>query len=163
LARVFVNHRADDGDQLALLIERDLSHRFGRQHLFLSSRSVLAGDDFDRVIRKRVRRCDVLVAVIGPDWLTISDLGDPKRRAVDNPADWPRREIVEAYANDVLVIPLLIGEVSRPTENDLPVELGFLARVQSLRFHLDDVGRSLDQLAERLEDVVPDLRGAARL
>ncbi len=162
MARVFVNYRTGDGDQLALLVERDLTHRFGQKHVFLASRSVPAGEEFDRVIRKNVRRSDVLVAIIGPAWFTIPAHRDPDRRAVDDPADWPRREIVEAFSNDVLVVPLLVGATPRLQEDDLPAELRFLARVQSLRFHRDTAEVSLDRLAGRLEDVVPALRDLAR-
>lgn len=162
MARVFVNYRTGDGDQLALLVERDLTHRFGQQHVFLASRSVPAGEEFDRVISKNVRRSDVLVAIIGPAWFTVPAHRDPDRRAVDDPADWPRREIVEAFNNDVLVVPLLVGATPRLQEDDLPAELQFLARVQSLRFHRDTAEASLDRLAGRLEDVVPALRDLAR-
>ncbi|MGH3792738.1 MAG: hypothetical protein ACRDQ9_18475 [Pseudonocardiaceae bacterium] len=42
----------------------------------------------------RVRTAPVLLAVVGPRWLTATD--PTGRRRIDDPDDWVRRELAEA-------------------------------------------------------------------
>jgi transaldolase len=56
-----------------VLIDRELSARLGGDRVFLDSRSIPAGADFVEELLGRLRACSVLVVVIGPRWLTLTD------------------------------------------------------------------------------------------
>lgn len=148
---VFVNYRTGDGDKTAALIARDLSHRFGDEPIFRASESIKPGMCYPEELLNNVRRSDVLLAVIGPDWTRFPALHD------DN--DWVRREILEALACGIPVIPVLEGRrTERLTASDLPAELQPLADRQSERLDLHQVESGLDRIAKRLIELVPTLR-----
>jgi formylglycine-generating enzyme required for sulfatase activity len=113
------------------------------------------GLDFVEVIEQAVGSCDALIALIGRQWLTISD--DSGRR-LDNPEDFVRLEIAAALARNIRVIPALVDAARMPRSPDLPDVLKPLARRHAIeigdrRFHYD-----VDQLIEVLEKVL----GAAK-
>jgi hypothetical protein len=85
--------------------------------VFLDSRSIPAGADFAEELLGRLRACSVLVVVIGPRWLTLTDAAG--RRRIDDPQDWIRREIAEAFTHGLRVIPVLTGGAALPAEADL--------------------------------------------
>ena len=98
----------------------------------------------------------ILLAVIGPHWLTVRDRAG--RRKVDLEADWTRREILEAFDCGITVIPVLIGkETKRLSANDLPAELGKLARCQELPFDEKNPKDSLAGIAAAVVAEVPGL------
>ncbi|MFB4295504.1 toll/interleukin-1 receptor domain-containing protein [Actinomadura sp. NTSP31] len=151
---VFINYRTGDGDEAAFAIERELSGRFGSEAVFRASKSISAGADFNRELLRAAQNCTVLLAVIGPDWL-----GDPRLRDEN---DWVRREIMEAYANAAMVIPVLKGRLTDRLRKDLlPPELGRLADAQSLRLDVRDGESGLARIAQVVAKAVPALREAA--
>jgi TIR domain len=102
---IFINYRGEDSQTAAALIDRELAARFGSDQVFLDCRSIPAGSDFVEELLGRVRSCSVLLVVIGPRWLTLAD--EAGQRRIDDPQDWLRREIVEAFAHARRVIPVL--------------------------------------------------------
>jgi hypothetical protein len=58
------------------------------------------------VITRAVGSCDVLLALIGERWLTISD--EHGGRCLDDPDDFVRLEIEAALTRKVRVIPILV-------------------------------------------------------
>lgn len=151
MAGVFINYRGDDSLTAAPLIDGVLAGRFGRDSVFLDSRSIPPGADFVEELLGRLRDCDVLLVVIGPRWLTVAD--EAGRRRLDDPADWVRREIVEAFALGMRVIPVLLDGVEVPAEADLPRELAALSRRQYValrrRHTEEDLNRLVDEITAR--------------
>src|SRR5260370_3062376 len=92
------------------LLYHTLSSRFGDSRVFLDSSTILAGDDFEQTILGRLRESNVLLAVIGPNWLSAAN--GPGGRHIDSPNDWVRRELAEAFALGLPVIPVLIYSTS---------------------------------------------------
>jgi hypothetical protein len=52
-----------------MLIDRELTHRFGREHVFKAGRSNTPGTDIPDSILDSVARCSLFLAVIDPAWL----------------------------------------------------------------------------------------------
>jgi hypothetical protein len=102
---VFINYRGEDSHSYGALLHAELSRRFGLESVFLDSASIPAGADFVEQLLGRVRQAAVVLAVIGSRWLAAAGPGG--RRRIDDPADWIRRELVEAFAAGVRVIPVL--------------------------------------------------------
>ncbi|MGW6745574.1 toll/interleukin-1 receptor domain-containing protein [Streptomyces sp. NPDC055025] len=153
---VFINYRTGDGDKCATTIERELSRRFGEERIFYASKSIGAGESFDRELVRNVRRSSLLLAVIGPTWVHRPQLHDEQ--------DWVRREILEAFACGITVIPVLDGrDVERLREADLPAALSQLANRQSIRVDLRHNARAdLARVGDELATLVPSLEAADR-
>lgn len=154
MTRVFVNYSTGDEENVAAMLEKHLSDRFDSEVFFRASKSIPYGDNFRQALLEAVRASDALLAVIGPRWLTISENG---QRKIDREDYWPRREIVEAFAHDVRVIPVLIGSAQRLTDKDVPPELSELTDCQYARLRHRDLEGDLDHLAAKLMELVPGL------
>src|SRR5262249_52167809 len=157
---VFISYRSEDSHSYGALLYVDLSLRFGLERVFLDSESIPAGADFAAELLSRVRRASVLLAVLGPRWLTITDAtGTPR---ITDPADWPRRELAEAFALGMRVIPVLTDGARLPAENGLPAALAHLARCQYRRLRHRDATADLVRIASDLSAADPSLAAAAR-
>ncbi|MFE0023246.1 AAA family ATPase [Amycolatopsis sp. NPDC059021] len=152
---IFVNYRTDDGDFAATLIAGALTTRFGAEHVFLASRTIRPGQDFAERILDWLSRCDVVLVVIGPRWLTCTTRHGGRR--IDDPGDWVRRELAEALRRGVRVIPVFLDHTKVLTETDLPADVAALARCQYLRLHHRNDVQDLAKLVGELTDLVPGL------
>ncbi|MEV6711448.1 toll/interleukin-1 receptor domain-containing protein [Lentzea sp. NPDC051208] len=152
---VFVNYRTGDGEWAAALVKRELSARFGADQVFYASQSIRLGEDFSREILSGLRRCEVLLALIGPRWVNAVDREGVRR--LDKPDDWVRREILEAFDCGLRVIPVLMDGIDPLREADLPDVLQRVARCQYLRIHHRSDDLDLPRLVDELVELVPEL------
>jgi hypothetical protein len=152
---VFVNYRTGDGEWAAALVKRELGARFGADQVFYASQSIRLGEDFSREILSGLRRCEVLLALIGPRWVGALDREGVRR--LDKPDDWVRREITEAFQCGLRVIPVLMDGIAPLTEADLPDALKRVARCQYLRIHHRSDDLDLPRLVDELVELVPEL------
>jgi WD40 repeat protein len=73
MSRIFISYRRDDtGGYAGRLYDRLVDH-FGQEHVFMDIDTIEPGLDFVEVIEHAVGQCDVLLALIGRQWLTITD------------------------------------------------------------------------------------------
>src|SRR5262244_423442 len=158
---VFINYRGADSDTAAVLIDRELTARLGSDRVFLDSRSIPAGVDFVEELLGRLRACSVLVVVIGPRWLTLTD--DAGRRRIDDPGDWIRREIAEALSAGLRVVPVLTGDAVLPAAEDLPADIAALSRRQYLLLRHRHTAVDLEFLVERITEADSELARVAAL
>lgn len=151
MPEVFVNYRTGDGEKTAAVIDRELSHRFGEEKVFRASKSIRPGSPYPKELLDNVRGSSALVAVIGPNWASSPALWDEN--------DWVRREIMEALAHGIPIIPILDGrETERLKPAELSPELGRLADYQFIRFDLRDAESGLTRIVKTLVELVPTLR-----
>ncbi|MCR6485971.1 TIR domain-containing protein [Amycolatopsis sp. OK19-0408] len=148
---VFINFRAGDAQDTAVLIDQNLCRVFGSDRVFRSSRAIPMGVAFDPVLIGAVSGCSVLLAVIGPNWLKPDNEG---RRRIDAPADWVRTEIELAIAGNKPIVPVLVGDTALPTADDLPRTIADLARRQYLRLHHRTADYDLKHLADSVREYV---------
>lgn len=155
MVEIFINYRTADEPYGAALLDSHLSAEFGDQVVFRAAKSIPPGEQFaDRMLRT-VRGSTALLAVIGRNWL-----GELKKREVawraDPAGDWVRREIAEAFAHGVRVIPVLMN-VPRLVPEDLPADLVRLAERQDVRIDFRDTPSALSAFVDRLRELIPDL------
>lgn len=150
---IFISYRRSDSNDVAGRIYDRLAAHFGKAALFKDVHSIPYGVDFPTFIQQELTKCQVLLAVIGPTWLTAERHG---QRRLDDPADWVRLEIQTALENpQITVIPVMVSGVDRFAAADLPEGLTPLARLNSAQarpdpdFHIDMV-----RLVRRLEEIV---------
>ncbi|HEY9377182.1 MAG TPA: TIR domain-containing protein [Jiangellaceae bacterium] len=154
LGRVFISYRREETAYPAGWLYDRLADRYGGQ-VFKDVDSIQLGDDFVEVITRAVASCDVLLALIGDEWLTISDA--QQRRRLDDPDDFVRLEIEAALTRNVRVIPILVDGARMPRADELPASLAGLVRRQALelspaRFDFD-TSRLLKVLDRTLAEV----------
>jgi hypothetical protein len=77
------------------------------------------------MIERAVGSCDVLIALIGRQWIAATDAEG--RRRLDSANDFVRAEIAAALAHGIRVVPVLIHGASMPRSEDLPEEIRELA------------------------------------
>ncbi|WP_030903811.1 toll/interleukin-1 receptor domain-containing protein [Streptosporangium amethystogenes] len=154
---VFINYRTGDGEKTALLLEKELSAILGgEERIFRATRSIKPGQRFPEELLGNVRRSTVLLAVIGPNWIQSPRLHDED--------DWVRRELLEAFALGIPVVPVLEGHRTKRLDRaELPVELAWLADTQSVHVDLEDLQADLTRLVARLADWVPSFRAVNHL
>src|SRR5215475_8003747 len=157
---VFINYRGADSHSYGALLYAELCRCFGAELVFLDSESIPAGADFPEQLVARVRGCGVLLAVIGPRWLDTADAEG--RRRIDDPRDWVRRELVEAFAAGVRVVPVLTDGADLPGEAELPVEIAGLGRCQFRRLRHREATADVERLRADLAGVDSVLAAAAR-
>jgi hypothetical protein len=129
-SRIFISYRRDETDFPASWLYDRLAVHFGHDKIFKDVDSIEPGDDFGEVIARAVGSCDVLLALIGEYWVSITD-SDGKPR-LDDPDDFVRLEIEAALQRGVRVIPILVGDAAMPRADQLPETLRKLARRQAL-------------------------------
>src|SRR5215468_9038498 len=114
---IFVSYRRQETSHLAGRLSDRLADRFGEGQVFMDVDAIEPGVDFAEEISRAVAACQVLLAVIGPNWLTATD--ERGRRRLDNPDDLVRLEVEAALARGVLVIPILVEGAVMPGREDL--------------------------------------------
>ncbi|MDQ4028515.1 MAG: toll/interleukin-1 receptor domain-containing protein, partial [Actinomycetota bacterium] len=159
--RVFISYRREETAYPAGWLFDRLTDHFGKGQIFKDVDSIELGDDFVEVIHGAVGSCDVLLALIGDRWLTITD--DDGKRRLDDPNDFVRLEIEAALERNVRVIPILVDGARMPRADDVPSSLARLVRRQALelspaRFDFDTsrLVRVLDKTLSEVRTVQDD-------
>jgi hypothetical protein len=127
--------------------------------------SIEVGTDFADAIKAGIDSSAILVALIGPKWLTIRD--GKGRRRLDDPDDFVRFEIRTALEGGVRVIPVLVDAAKIPKREQLPADLATLARLNALpmsyeRFEYDE-SRLIAAIRKALPQSPAKVQSAGRL
>ena len=146
--RVFINHRPDDAGHALLLADR-LTRDLGSESVALTPDH---GSELDRLAQ--VRSSDVVLALIGPTWVSSLRGGGTNGRA----EDWVRREI-EWALRDVpdRVIPVSL-DATAPDPVSLPRSLRGLFRKEPVELRHATFDDDLRGLVERISRIA---RGTA--
>jgi hypothetical protein len=137
VAKVFISHRFDDGGFASVLIEQLLAQRLGPADVLRDSRRLAPGQHFVDSIRELIDQARVVLAVIGPQWLTAQD--ENGIRALDRRSDWVRRELEAAGNAGHAIVPVLLDSTPMPSRENLPASLAGLAERQCLRFRTTNI------------------------
>ena len=132
--RVFISYRRQDTAWPARQLYDVLVAELGADRVFKDVDDIEPGDDFVERIQSAVGSCEVLLALIGPQWLTVTDANGARR--IDDPEDFVRLEVETALTrDDVRVIPILVDNAKMPTPQQLPMELAALTRRQAVEIN----------------------------
>ena len=147
---IFISYRRQDSGDVTGRIYDRLVQQFGREAIFKDVDSIPPGVDFRRVLDKAVGQCNLLLAVIGREWL--SSQNESGARRLDDPRDFVRIEIEAALRRDIPVIPLLVQGAGMPGENDLPPSLQALVFRNAIPIRPDpDFHHDIDRLLKGVE------------
>lgn len=151
--KIFVNYRRDDAGGYAGRLSDTLAGYFGPDRVFRDVTGIDYGHDFEAVIDEKVADSGALIVMIGRSWTSIADADG--RRRLDDPADYVSREIAAAFARDVPVIPVLIGDAVMPRIEELPDKLKPLVRRNAMTITDERWDHDVDRLAKVIAIDVP--------
>src|SRR5215467_9438808 len=156
---IFVSYRRQESSHLAGRLYDRLADRFGEGQVFIDVDAIEPGVDFAEEIFRAVAACAVLLAIIGPNWLTAAD--ERGSRRLDDPGDLVRLEIEAALARGVRVIPILVEGAVMPGQQDLPESLAGLARRNALPIRHESFRYDAGRLVTAIERVLAAAPGPA--
>jgi len=159
--RIFISYRRQDSAYPAGWLYDRLAERFGPEQIFKDVDSIELGDDFVETITNAVGSCDILLALIGQEWLDAA--GSDGSRRLSDPDDFVRLEIEAALKRKVLLIPILVEGALMPRGDQLPPSIAPMVRRQALelspnRFRAD-TERLLDVMERTLADIQDEQPG----
>lgn len=130
MTTIFISYRRDDAAAYAGRLYDGLRERYGDDHVFMDVDRIQPGENFATVIERSVRNADVVLAVIGEQWLAVTN--DAGQRRLDDPEDFVRLELKAALDTGRRLIPVLVGGAGMPSAPSLPPLLRRLAAVQAV-------------------------------
>jgi hypothetical protein len=147
---IFISYRQADAKAWAISLRDDLAEVFGDDQVFLDKDTLHAGN-WREQIQAALDRCKVVLVVIGPRWLTITD--EQNRPRVNLPEDVHRQEISLALGrSDLTVIPVLVDDAPMPRADQLPPDLRKLTEQQARKIGDTQARRKAD-LAVLVKDI----------
>jgi hypothetical protein len=149
---IFVSYRRGDSAGHAGRLFDCVRERFGDESVFMDVTDIRPGDDFVASLDSALSSSRIVLAVIGPDWLTCTS-GDGRRR-LDDPNDHLRLEVAHALRANGRVIPVLVRGARMPAEGELPDDLKALARRQAQEVSDSRWSYDTDQLVRIIENAL---------
>ena len=156
--RIFISYRREETAYAAGWLFDRLADSYGSGQVFKDVDSIELGDDFVDVVTRAVGSCDVLLAIVGDQWLTIT--GKEGQRRLDDPDDFVRLEIEAALTRNVRVIPILVNDARMPRADELPPSLSRLTRRQALELSPARFEYDTSRLLKVLDRTLAEMRTA---
>jgi tetratricopeptide (TPR) repeat protein len=153
--RAFISYRRDDSEHATARIHDLLRERFGAERVFHDTATIPSGDEWPERIRNAVDTCSVMLAVIGPQWLSTR---------LNKPSDWVRQELSRGLERGIRVIPVLVAGSKMPPRDELPGPLQPLVDRNEFTIHRDPYFvQSVNALADAIAPLVGASNPAARI
>ncbi|MDF0675674.1 MAG: SUMF1/EgtB/PvdO family nonheme iron enzyme [Nitrospira sp.] len=153
MSKILISYRREDSAYAIDRIDERLVQEFGRQAVFLDVDSIPHGVDFRKYLDEQVAKCEVFLAVIGPDWMGPRDSQGKTR--LEDPGDFVRLEVESALKRQIPVIPVFVRGASIPPAQQLPTTIQDLAYRHGLALRSGaDFRNDMNQLIASLKRVI---------
>ena len=146
--RIFISYRRQDSAGHAGRLFDALRQRFGGHTVFMDTSSIALGADYVRAGEDALLDCSVVLVLIGPAWLDVTDAAG--RRRLESAGDIVRREIEFGLTHDLTIVPILVGGARMPLHDQLPPVLSALALHNALEISDARWGYDFERLADRI-------------
>jgi len=149
IPKIFISYRQEDTSGYVINLHGILTRHYGAEHIFMDISDVGAGERFVEAFKAEINSSDIFLAVIGKDWLTITE---KKQSTNDN--DYVGLEIETALARgrEIIIIPVLVEGARVPLKQDLPEKLQQLVELNAVELSNRWYERDVNQLIEGLEE-----------
>lgn len=141
---VFLCYRRSDTSGYAGWLFEHLVAYLGRENIFRDIDSIPSGADFADLIDRTLTACEVVLVMIGKDWLSATD--DEGTRRLNDPLDHVRMEVAKALASGRKVIPVLVEDAKMPVQRHLPKPLKDLSKLNGHRVSDSTFSHDVDRL-----------------
>lgn len=153
MKEIFISYRRIDTETSGGHLYEDLRRSFGADSVFMDRRrgGIAWGADWEKSLRDALQSCEVMIALIGPQWANCER--SPGVRRLDVADDWVRGEIATALRLSKPVLPVLFQGAVLPSEGQMPDELCALGFHKRQAYPIsennwgDDTKRLFDELA----------------
>jgi pterin-4a-carbinolamine dehydratase len=151
-ATIFISYRRVDSQHASLAIADRLRWAFGPDNVFLDHGSIRTGKAWPKVLADALREARVMVAVVGPNWLSATD--EWGRRRIDDRGDWVRQELLTGLerlrAEELVVLPVFLDKAPLLAREALDAKLADFADLQRLQLSAASWERDLEALIEQV-------------
>lgn len=151
---IYISYRRSDAAAYAARLHDELSARFGNRRVFLDVEMLSAGADFRRVAAEAMASSEVMLVVIGKNWL--GGAAASGQRQIDSTDDFVRMEVRNGLAAGMRVIPVLVDQAQMPSPSELPEELAGLALLNAATLSHLRWQQDVDALCDALDGTMSD-------
>jgi hypothetical protein len=150
MPKIAISYRRSDSSAIAGRMFDRLVARYGEGSVFMDIDNIPFGTDFRTHIQETLRQIDILIAVIGPNWIAVNATGAARMQEQTDPV---RVEIETALGRKTPIIPVLVDGAKMPDSTELPPEFGNFAFLNAaevatgrdFRIHMDRLIRAIDR------------------
>ncbi len=153
MSKILISYRRSDTAPIVGRLYDRLAAYFGPDALFLDVDDIPYAVDFREHVAAMLRTTDVIIAVIGPRWLGVTDGG----LRLQQDSDPVRVELESALSLRVQMLPVLIDGTPMPGPKALPPSLEPLAYLNAVAV---SSGIDFDQHVNRLIAAIETLLGS---
>jgi len=158
MPKIGISYRHSDSSAMAGRIFDRLAANYGKDSVFMDVEKIPFGIDIRKHIESILRETDVLLVVIGRQWLEAKPTGLAR---IAQEADPVREEIELAFNQDVRIIPILIDGATMPTSTELPESLHDFAFLNAaevavgrdFHIHMDRLIAEIDRAAQTVSTI----------
>jgi hypothetical protein len=148
MAKIFINYRRNDSITVANIIYNKLTAN--KHAVFIDRAAIPIGFDFEPYIAEKIKEHDVMLALIGNQWLAIRD--EKRRIRIMNKKDQVRLELANALqCKTIEIIPVLIDGIKMPPPEQLPDDLKKLSGKNAVEFHSENYDECASQVLAQIE------------
>lgn len=149
MPKILLSYRRSDAMQIAGRIFDRLVSRYGPSEILGEIDGTPPGVDFQQHIHDIVGRCEIMLVIVGPDWLGRRDASDC---AIQHEYDPIRIELEVGLQRRLRVVPILVDGARMPAQSELPSSLRNFVYLNALEVssgpnfnpHIDRLIRMID-------------------
>lgn len=136
MPRIFISYRRRDRRTFTGRLHDQLALKYGSNAVFMDVHDIPPAADFEAHLRERINWCDVMLVIIGPEWLNIL-----QQRSLSDEDDWVCREVAAGLdrreQSRLRIIPVLVDGAVMPDKQHLPETLHRLVPINALPIRED--------------------------
>jgi TIR domain len=121
MGAIFISYRREETAGEARALFNDLVATLGKDSVFMDVDNISLGRDFRLMLQDRLASCDLMIVLIGKDWLFCKN--ENGRSRLENPDDFVRLEVGTALKWNIPVTPVLVHGAQIPSADQLPEDL----------------------------------------
>ncbi|MBT9311082.1 4a-hydroxytetrahydrobiopterin dehydratase [Leptothoe kymatousa] len=156
--QIFISYRRADSTSEAGRLYSSITKELQGGTVFMDTAAIDVGTEWAQELEDALTAAQIVLVVIGPDWLRISDEWGMRR--IDQPQDWVRREIERALTTDKKLLPVLVKGAKLPPVDKLPESIRDLVQWQAVdirdAYWDHDIQLVLQQLRMEVETTQAD-------
>ena len=154
-----MSYRRRDSQEICENLYHHLTKNLPDLKIFMDTKGIEPGKEWRYALEAGVNNCDVFIAIIGQEWLSIkNEKGD---RRITERTDYVRQEISSAIRNHKYIIPVLVNGASVPEFNELPHSIKDITRHQAFRLS-DNIEEDAKALANWITKAIKEKKSNDR-
>jgi TolA-binding protein len=152
MGKIFISYRrSDSADATGRIYDRLIRH-FSRSQIFKDVDNIPAATNYKAVIMDSMRASNILLLIIGRDWVSSKDEKGNTRLLL--PEDPIRFEIEHAISQGLTIFPVLVENAKMPDKDDLPESIQSISFQNAVPVRPDpDFDNDIKKLVEALEEI----------